>query len=225
MSLQIYKDLEQGSESWLEARCGLLTASQIGKLITPTLKVADNDTSRGLALTIAAERITGHVEYIYPTFDMARGTEEEPLARAVYDENIAPVVELGFMTREIAPGVTVGFSPDGLVADDGLVEFKSRKPKEHIKTVLAGKPPAENLAQLYTGLLVSQRSWIDYGSFCAGLEFWTHRIRPDADWFAVITEAAVAFEKTVADIITRYTTATAGLPATERRPDIKDLVF
>src|SRR3546814_17673781 len=48
--------LLQGSEEWLEARRGLITASNIGKLITPTLRVADNDKSRKLTLTLAADR-------------------------------------------------------------------------------------------------------------------------------------------------------------------------
>ena len=34
MSIHIDKDLEQGSDEWLAARCGVLTASTIGKLIT-----------------------------------------------------------------------------------------------------------------------------------------------------------------------------------------------
>lgn len=224
MTLTIHAELEQGSDDWVAARCGVLTASQIGKLITPTLKIADNDTSRGLALTIAAERITERVEYIYPTFDMQRGTEEEPLARAVYAEHYAPVAEVGFMTRDI-DGISLGFSPDGLVGDDGLIEIKSRKPKEHLKTIIAGKPPTENMAQLMCGLFVSGRQWIDYCSFSAGLPFWTVRVFPDPEWINAIIVAAIAFEANVTQIIDCYNTETAGLPATERRPDIKDLVF
>ena len=78
MSITIYDHLEQHTDEWFEARRGILTASVIGKLITPTLKTAANDTSRGLTLTLAAERITGHVEHVYPSFDMMRGTEDEP---------------------------------------------------------------------------------------------------------------------------------------------------
>jgi hypothetical protein len=224
MTLTVFNNLEQGSDEWLAARCGLVTASTVGKLLTSTLKVADNDTSRGLTLTLAAERLTGDVEFMYPTRDMQRGHEEEPLAREVYANNYAPVDEVGFMTREF-DGFTVGYSPDGLVGDDGLIEIKSRKPKEHIKTILAGKPPAENLAQLYTGLLVTGRAWIDYCSFSAGLPFWTVRVYPDAAWFAAIKAAAEQFETNVAEIITNYTRETDGLPMTERRIEIEDFTF
>lgn len=224
MTLHIYTNLEQGSDEWLAARCGLVTASVVGKLITPTLKVADNDTSRGVTLTLAAERITGHVEYIHPSFDMQRGTDDEPIARAVYAEHFAPVDEVGFITREF-DGFKIGYSPDGLISDDGLLEIKSRKPKEHIKTILSGKPPAENLAQLHTGLLVSGRDWIDYCSFSAGLPLWVTRVYPDAAWFAAITAAAEQFENNVADVIARYNTETNGLPPTERRIEIEELTF
>ena len=34
MSLQIFNELEQGSPEWLAARCGIVTASVVGQLIT-----------------------------------------------------------------------------------------------------------------------------------------------------------------------------------------------
>lgn len=224
MTLRIYTDLEQGEPAWLAARCGVLTASQIGKLLTPQLGIANNDTSRGLTLTLAAERITQHVEYVYPTFAMQRGSEEEPIARAVYAKHYGEVSEVGFMTRDIG-GVTIGYSPDGLIQTHGLLEIKSRNPKEHLKTILAGKPPVENLAQLYTGLLVSQRDWIDYCSFSAGLPLYTIRVYPDQAWFDALTAAALAFEENVADVISSYNTITRELPPTERRIEIEDITF
>ncbi len=220
-----YADLEQGSEEWLAARCGLLTASTIGRLITPsTLKVADNETSRGLTLTLAAERITGHVEYVHPTLDMQRGTEDEPYARAVYAEAHAPVDEIGFVTLE-QDGYKIGYSPDGYVGADGLIEIKSRKPEKHIAHVLSGKPPAYNMAQMQAGMFISGRKWCDYISFSAGLPLWTHRVFPDPRWFAAIETAALAFEDNVTNIVDKFTTATEGLPQTERRLEIEELMF
>ena len=52
MSLKIFEDLEQGSPEWLAARCGIVTASVVGQLITPsTVKPAKNDRSRANQLT------------------------------------------------------------------------------------------------------------------------------------------------------------------------------
>jgi hypothetical protein len=224
VTLTTFNELEQGSSEWLAARCGIITASQMGKLITPTLKVAANDTQRSLTLTLAAERITGDVEYVHPSFDMQRGTEEEPIARDVYAEHYAPVDEVGFILRT-EETYRLGYSPDGLVGTDGLIEIKSRKPHVHIKAILADKVPAENMAQLMVGLFVTGRSWIDYCSFSAGLPFWVKRVFPDPAWFAAIIAASEAFETNVAEIIADYTKETHGLPMTERRIEIEDITF
>lgn len=225
MTLTTYADLEQGSEEWLAARCGLLTASTLDKLITPTtLKVADNEASRGLTMTLAAERITGHVDYVYPTADMQRGTDDEPFARDTYAEHFAPVEQVGFMVRDFG-AYRIGYSPDGLVGDDGLIEIKSRRPKEHLKTVLKGLPPLENMAQMMTGLFVSGRDWIDYVSYSAGLPLWVKRVYPDVRWFYAIDAAAQAFEINVTNIVNNFNTATQGLPATERRASIEEITF
>ena len=37
--------LTQGSEEWHAARCGLLTASEMHLIVTPTLKAASNEKS------------------------------------------------------------------------------------------------------------------------------------------------------------------------------------
>lgn len=223
MTLTTYENLEQGSDEWLAARCGIITASVIGKLITPsTLKPANNDTSRGVLHTLAAERITGHVEYVHPTFDMVRGSDDEPFARQVYAEHYAPVTEVGFMVLE-EPGIKIGYSPDGLVGETGLIEIKSRKPKDQLATILAGRPPGYHLAQMQTGMLVSGRDWCDYVSFSAGLPLWVHRVYPDPRWQDAIRAAATQFETDVARIITEYEAGTIGLPMTERRPDIEEI--
>lgn len=222
MSLIIHRDLEQGSDEWLAARCGLVTASVVGKLITPSLKVASNDTSRGVLATIAAERITGHVDPIAVTADMWRGTDDEPLARDKYAEHNAPVEQVGFMTRDDW-GFTLGYSPDGLVGDDGLIEIKSRRPKKHLQTVLADEVPPENMAQIQCGLLVSGRAWCDYVSYAGGMRLWTKRVEPDPTWMAVITDAGVSAEVSIAAMVARYEAATEGLPMTERTPDYTEM--
>jgi hypothetical protein len=75
MTLHTYPQVEQGTPAWHELRRGIVTASVVGKLITPTLKVADNDVSRGITATLAAERITGWTEDTPMNSDMWRGVE------------------------------------------------------------------------------------------------------------------------------------------------------
>ena len=93
-------DVEQRSPEWYAARLGIVTASAIGKLLTPTLKVANNETARGLIATLVAERITGRSEDTAMTPDMWRGVEHEPYARDIYSGLYQQAVETGFMRRD-----------------------------------------------------------------------------------------------------------------------------
>jgi len=262
MTLHLYPELDQGTPEWLNARCGILTASVIGHLVSSrqpsaieadcpecgavasdpctgkrspgplkTLHPAraatartmdrvisadlDNDTARSLILTLAAERITQYVEPLPMSRDMERGTLDEPYAREVYAERYAPVAELGFMVREFH-GYRLGYSPDGLVGDDGLIEIKSRKQKIQLKAFLDDAVPNENMAQIQTGLLVSGRDWLDYVSYNGGMPPYVKRVFPDPVWHDAILDAAFNLEMEVDGIIDAYLTRTAGNPPTER---------
>lgn len=216
MTLTTYTELEQGTPEWLAARCGIVTASVVGQLITPkTVKPAANDYSRALAVTLTAERITGHVEPIHENSDMLRGTLDEPFARDKYAEHFAPVDELGFMVRDDW-GFRIGYSPDGLVGDDGLIEIKSRRQKKHLATILADEVPLENMAQCQAGLLVSGREWLDYVSYCGGMPLYVTRVLPDEKWQKAIIEAVTTFEETAAQMLEAYAVAVDGSPLTER---------
>ncbi len=215
-TLKVYEELEQGTPEWLAARGGIVTASMIGNLITPTLKVASNDTSRSLVRQLATERITGHPDVVYPNRDMQRGTELEPYARAIYAEHFADVHEVGFMRMDEEWG-SIGFSPDGLVGDDGLIEIKSPRPKNHVATILADKVPAQYMAQCQTGLLVSGRKWLDFISFSPGARLYVTRVLPDERWATVLTEAAQKAEADIAEVMASYESLAEArsLPATE----------
>lgn len=264
-----YPDLIQGTEEWLQARRGIITASTVGQLLTwekpkllevgcadcdarpgepckdlrnkkpmkgfhqartivasvrpPRLVAADNDTSHGLILTLAGERITGHVEETFTNRDMQRGKEEEPFARDAYAAAFdVDVVELGFITDD-KWGFTLGYSPDGLVGDEGLIEIKSRRAKRHIEIVLADETPAENMAQIQCGLLVSGRKWCDYVDFSNGMHLFPKRVEPDDKWFDAITEAACAAEEQMTRIIADYDAKCANLPATQRIIDLEGM--
>ena len=216
MTLTIHEDLEQGSQEWLDARCGLLTASTIGQLITSkTVKPAQNEASRSLVRSLVAERITRHVEPTRESEDMLRGTLDEPYARDVYSAHHAHASECGLMVR-VFPGVKLGYSPDGLVGDDGLIEIKSRRQKKHLDTILSGEVPSENMAQIQAGLLVSGRDWCDYISYCGGMPLWTKRVTPDERWHEAIIDAAAQLEETAEAMISQYQSRVRGLPVTER---------
>lgn len=223
-TLHVYPDLEQGTEEWLDQRRGILTASVVGALLTPTRKVADNDTSRGLTATLAAERITGWTEDTATTPDMWRGIESEPVARDLYSKHYAPAAEVGFMLR-VEDDWQLGYSPDGLVGDDGLIEIKAPRAKTHLRTILADEVPAHYMAQCQAGLLVSGRKWIDFVSYVGGMPLYRKRVEPLPEWFDAITAAARTFEANAAGIVADYEKRVADLPMTERLDNTLGLVF
>ena len=216
MSLTILPELIQGTDEWHDQRRGMLTASVVGRLITPgTIKPASNAESRALTMQLLAERITGWTDPIFVSDDMLRGTNDEPRARDAYSAHVAPVVEVGFMVRDDW-GFTLGYSPDGLVGESGLIEIKARRPKAHLATILADQAPAENMAQIQCGMLVSGRSWCDYISWCGGMPMWVTRVYPDAKWQAAILTAAERFEDACQQLEARYHAAVVGCVPTER---------
>lgn len=216
MTLHTYDQIEQRTEEWFAQRRGMVTASTVGQLITAkTFKPADNDYSRGLTAHLTAERITGYTEPTFTNSDMWRGILDEPLAVDKYSERYAPVTTTGFMVRDDW-GFSIGYSPDGVVGEDGLIEVKSRRQKKHLQTILSCEVPPENMAQLQCGLLVSGRDWIDYVSYCGGMPMWVKRVEPDPRWFDAIVATVQVFEDTAAQIIADYGTAIDGLAPTER---------
>jgi len=215
-----HPEVTQGSDEWLAMRCGLLTASEMKRIITPTLKVANNDKTRSHIYELLAQRISRYVEPMYVSDDMLRGVEEEFYARQVYAEHHAQVEQCGFITND-RWGFTIGYSPDGLVGGDGLIEIKSRRQKYQVQTIVenltGGTIPADYVMQAQTGLLVSEREWLDFISYSGGLPMCVVRVWPDDAVQGAIIEAAAAFEAKLAECLEIYRDASAGLVPTERR--------
>lgn len=219
MSITYYNDLIQGSDDWHAARCGLLTASEMSLIITPaTLKVASNDKERTHLYELLAQRITGYVEPAYISDNMLRGWENEILSRELYSEKYAPVTEVGFVTND-EWGFTLGYSPDGLVGDEGTVEFKSRLQKYQIQTIVEDEVPKDFIIQIQTGLAVTKRLWCDFGSYSGGLPFFVKRVYADQAIQDAIIAAAREFENRLRVKQASYQITAANFWPTERKLD------
>lgn len=202
MTIKYHPDLVQGSDEWHAARCGLLTASEMKLILTPTLKIANNEKEKTHLYELLAQRLTKHVEPQYISDDMLRGKDDEIEARILYDANYAPVEEMGFVTND-QWGFTLGYSPDGLIGDAGQIECKSRRQKYQVQTVIeaiaADTVPEEYMLQIQTGLLVTERGWCDFVTYSGGLPMATMRVFPDAKIQDAIILASAAFEKRIAE--------------------------
>lgn len=223
MTITIHTEVEQGSEAWMQLRCGRLCASEMKLIVTPTLKIASNDKERAHLYELLAQRITGYVEPHYVSDDMLRGHEDEIRARDAYSENYAPVEEIGFITND-RWGFTLGYSPDGrVIGANAGIEGKSRRQKYQVQTlvehVLNGTIPDEYALQIQTGLLVAEWDWIDFLSYCGGLHMPAIRVYPDPVIQDAIVNAAGEFERRLSEKLKLYHEAmhsNARLVATER---------
>jgi hypothetical protein len=214
--------IQQGSPEWLECRRGILTASEMKLILTPKLNLTNNKEEKTHLYDLLAQRITGHVEPTFQSYDMERGNFEEEHARAKYSETYAPVTECGFITNDKF-GFKLGYSPDGMVGDDGLIECKSRIQKWQMRTLIECVAdqtiPDDFIIQVQSALLISERKWCDFVSYSGGMLMACVRVWPDPVFQNAILSAAAAFEERLAaarEIYDNLIASDARLVPTER---------
>lgn len=151
-------NVEQGTEEWDAARCGVISASNFSKVLAGGKGL----TRRAYMVQLVAERLSGNPTPSFSNAAMEWGTETEPQARAAYELNQeVEVKHVGFYKFDD----WVGCSPDGEVGDDGLVEIKCPNTVTQVDTFLKGEFPATHNNQVQGQLLVTDRQWCDFVSF------------------------------------------------------------
>lgn len=215
--IKYHENLIQGSDEWRAARCGLLTASEMKLIITPTLKIASNEKERNHLYELAGQRITNYVEPSYISDDMLRGMDDESYARETYNDNYSAVDICGFVTND-EWGFTLGCSPDGLVGETKGIEAKSRKQKFQIETILSGEMPEDYKIQVQTCMLVTGRPEWDYISYCGGLPMKVISVKADKVVHDAIIAAATIFHEKLDKIIKEWPEKIKGLIETKRIP-------
>ena len=154
--------MEQRTDEWLKARCGLFTASRFADLLAKTKTGVSASRSNYIA-QILCERLTGKVSESYMNQAMMIGTEREPLARALYEAHTGVLVdEVGFIKHLDLP---CGASPDGLIGNDGGIEIKCPQPAAHLEYLLDNEAPSKYMAQIQGCMWMSGRAWWDFVSF------------------------------------------------------------
>lgn len=159
--------IEQGTDAWRELRRGLATGSHFAEVMATGRGGAEATTRRNYRMRLALEIVTGKV--VHDGFQgnrhTDRGNELEPFARMAYESITGAIVEeVPFLKHKF---LQCGVSPDGLVGDDGLVEFKAPIPAIHWEYLqLKGVPPPEYKWQVYGELWIAGREWNDVVSYC-----------------------------------------------------------
>lgn len=190
----------QGSEEWHRHRRGLLTASEMPRVITAkrwelaTGRLAlQVELVTELALDVSLDQVT--------TAAMQSGRDWEPKARSAYELRYGVDVEsCGFCTTDDG---RIGASPDGLVGEDGGLEIKSPfKPEHHMGYLL--RPDSfkeEHFVQTQSQLYVTNRKWTDLVSYFAGLPMVCVRILPHPEFQAKLDAAVKTFLRELSDLV------------------------
>ena len=180
--MKIWPNLTQGSEQWLAARVGKLTASNASKIITAGGKLSTQRTA--YMDELISDCFCPGQNAWQGNANTDRGTAMEPLARAAFESRLSlEVEEVGFVTRE--DGV-IGCSPDGLIPNTGLVdeydaglEIKCPLPKTHLRYLMDGSLPDSYKPQVHFSMMVTGLPW-HFFSYCPGMKPLHLFVEPDA---------------------------------------------
>lgn len=157
--------LDQRSDEWVAARLGHVTGSQIKCVLASGRGSKESATRANYRAALVAERLTGAPDPDkFESAAMRRGTEQEPFARAKYEERAGLLVgQVGFVLHPEIPWA--GCSPDGLVGEEGLVQIKAPNTSTHLETIFRQEIPSEYEAQMFFEMACTGRKWCDFVSF------------------------------------------------------------
>jgi hypothetical protein len=215
MKTEYYYEMEQGTDPWHEARLGMVTASEINKIVTPKGKVKIGKEVGAYACEIASQRENMQIEDTFQSFDMMRGQFQEVIARDIYNDNYNEVHECGFIVADFG-GFKIGGSPDGLVELDGGVEIKSRLAKFQVSTIVADEVPDEYINQIQAMLLITGREWWDFVQYSNGMPLFVKRVYPDEARQETIIKAVKDLEPMIEEMRSIYQNKSTSMVQTER---------
>jgi len=162
--------VDQQTPEWLIARVGVVTASRVSDVMSRLKKASKNGAAGEPSQKcldymeeIMYETLTGKSweHFVSPYMDF--GQENEDLARAAYEHATdSEVLAGGFWLHD---GIQrFGASPDGLVGEDGLVEFKVPL-HNHLSIIRTQTIPPEYEWQMLAELACTGRKWCDFATY------------------------------------------------------------
>jgi hypothetical protein len=198
----------QGTAEWYASRCGKVTASCFADAISVCQKKSASRNpgdptavAERYAADLAIERVSGkpHGEPI-KSWVLERGHEMEAAARRLYEGRTgAFVTEAGICLTD--DGI-FGYSSDGLVDDDGLIEIKAPIDSSKILAMLQSGDTSEYDHQMQGGMWITGRKWCDFIMYvpdlaAVGKDLYIKRIYRDDEFIDAMVERLAEFEKLV----------------------------
>lgn len=197
----------QGTPEWHAARAGLCTASCFADAISLTSRAsgkrkAGDPTAAAerYAADLAIERAIGGPFGIPPkAWVLERGHELEKQARMRYEETrdtLVTVTEAGICVTE---DDLFGYSTDGLVDDDGLIEIKCPIASDKILEMWDTGDVSEYIHQMQGGMWITGRKWCDFIMYvpdlaAIGKDLYVQRIYRDDAFIDAMVAQLVRFQ-------------------------------
>lgn len=197
MMVEVFEDLQQGSDAWHAARCGIPTASMFAQIVKQDGSARKSQQRTTYMMELAGEILTGEPVPGFTSYATERGHEMEPEAREMYTYLTgAKPHQVGFIRNG-----QMGCSPDSLVDDNGMLEIKSKLPKFAVACIVDGEFPEEHKAQCQGALLVSEREWIDLAVYWPGLPLFIKRGYRDDAYLKKLSTALDEFNAELAEAV------------------------
>jgi len=180
---------EQGSAEWVQARLGIPTASQFGRIVTPkTMKLSAS--SDGYLHELLSERLLNSPVNPEANQWMERGSELESQAISYYELTTGADSErVGLCLHD---GGRVGCSPDRLVGSEGGLEIKCPSAHVHVEHLLGGMS-ARYMPQVQGCMWITGRLWWDLMSFHPLMPPALVRVSRDEHHIEALSEAVAGF--------------------------------
>lgn len=195
--------IEQGTDAWFQQRLGKVTASRVADVIAKT-KSGYSASRKNYLSQLVVERLTGRQTESYTNAAMQHGIDTEPEARAAYsfftgnDVVVAEFVQHPDIEQS-------GASPDGYVADDGLIEIKCPNTAQHIDTLINQSIDGKYITQMQWQMACTGRKWTDFVSYDnrmpAELSLFVKRVARDDKAIAELEDEVMGFLEELDDTI------------------------
>jgi hypothetical protein len=200
-------DVEQGTDEWRLARLGKVGASMVADATAKDRSGKGWGVTRAkLVARLAQERLTGQLSETYTNAAMQWGTDTEPQARSTYAFLAgADVQTVGIVLHPNIDGFQC--SPDGLVGDDGLVQFKCPESHTHMATLQGAPIDGGYVKQMQAEMACTGRRWCDFVSFDprwpGEMQLHVRRVERDDDMIRQLDSDIAAFLLEVDETVSR----------------------
>lgn len=161
-----------------------------------------SDIAKRYAADLALERISGYPHGEPPkAWVLQRGHEMEAIARRLYEGR--PGQEAFVSEAGICVKGSFGYSSDGLVEEDGLIEIKAPIDSIKIAHVWETGDVSEYVHQMQGGMWITGRKWCDFILYVPELEpvgkdLYVKRIERDEAFITNMAARLEQFEQLVA---------------------------